>query len=133
MFKKILLNSIKESYITFVRYNPIVSYEVLTAVLLKVHFFQDVTICHRVRSTRHFEVSYLDSPFQTLGTNYPMTCYNIPQEHILHHFTASYQHHIHNCNQFKKNIIYTGGRYVDNLTTCKLYIPSLMCSGIYNQ
>jgi len=86
VFKKILLNSIKDSYIKFVRYNPIVRYEVLTAVLLKVQFFWDVTICHRVRRTRHFEISYLDSPFQTMGTNYPMTLHKstvfiTPQPH----------------------------------------------------
>jgi len=55
VFKWILLNSIIDSYIKFLRHNPIVSYEVLTVVLLKVQFFWNVTICHRVRNTGHFE------------------------------------------------------------------------------
>jgi hypothetical protein len=133
VFKKILLDSTKDSYIKFVIYNPIVSYEVLTAVHLKIPFFWDVTICHTVRSTRHFKVSYWIHPSKQWAqitqrhiiTSQKSRVFITPQLHTTTIFTTATN---------LKRILYTpDGRYIDDLTTCKLYVPSLTCSGIYNQ
>lgn len=125
-FKKILLNYIIDSYVKLVRCNLTARCEVLTAVMLKVQFFWDLTLSHS-KKYQTFWSTTVDSSFQTLGTTYPLTCHIIPEYQNHHHLTASHYHHIHNFNQFTKNIAYTNGRYVHNLTTYQIFIATIVC------